>query len=111
MESKYAKQFKKGVLELVILKKLSKREMYGYQIITEMDRTGNVFNLKEGTLYPLLYRLEDDGMLETRWEQAEDRSVPKKYYAITEKGSYTLEEVSKQWFDFTKAVEQILKED
>lgn len=110
MESKYAKQFKKGILEIIILKLLSKKEMYGYQIVSEMEERGNVFNLREGTLYPILYRLEDDGMIESRWEQSGSRNVPRKYYAITPSGKDLLKEATEQWLEFAYTVEKVLKD-
>ena len=110
MESKYAKQFKKGILEIIILKLLSKKEMYGYQIVSEMEERGNVFNLREGTLYPILYRLEDDGMIESRWEQSASRKVPRKYYAITPSGKDLLKEATEQWLEFAYTVEKVLKD-
>jgi DNA-binding PadR family transcriptional regulator len=75
------KQLKKGVLEILILKLLTLRDMYGYQLIQELDEASHgVFRMKEGSLYPVLYRLEDDQFIESYWEQVNDRrSVPRKY--------------------------------
>ena len=57
MNSKYLKQMKKGVLDMLILKLLQKNEKYGYQLISELkEKSGESFVLKEGTLYPVLYR-------------------------------------------------------
>lgn len=108
MEERYLKQFKKGILEIVVLKLLSAREMYGYELISALNQKSRFFELKEGTLYPILYRLEDDGLMETRWEQ-EARGVPKKYYCITEKGRQTLQSASDVWLAFSAEVEKILK--
>jgi PadR family transcriptional regulator PadR len=82
------KQLKKGVLEILILKLLTLRDMYGYQLIQELDEASHgVFRMKEGSLYPVLYRLEDDQFIESYWEQVNDRrSVPRKYYRITARG-------------------------
>ncbi len=111
MNERYLKQFKKGILEIVVLKLLSAREMYGYELISAINEKSRILALKEGTLYPILYRLEDDGMMETRWEKAPARGVPKKYYCITQKGRQTLETVSGVWLDFSAEIEKILKED
>ncbi len=86
------KQLKKGVIEILILSLLSREKMYGYQLIQELDsRSNGVFRMKEGTLYPVLYRLEDSGYIESCWEQDNDkRGVPRKYYMITDEGHEAL---------------------
>ena len=64
MNDKYERQMKKGVLDMLVLKLLESEPRYGYQIIQELkDKSGDVFSLKDGTLYPILYRLEDDGLV------------------------------------------------
>lgn len=110
MDEKYLKQFKRGILEIVILKLLSVREMYGYELITSLNDKSQFFAVKEGTLYPILYRLEDEKMMETRWEQSKARKVPKKYYSITQKGRDILEENKQLWLRFSSDVEKILNE-
>ena len=58
MQGRYEQQMKKGVLEMLVLKQLEKEERYGYQLISRLkDKSGGLFALKEGTLYPILYRL------------------------------------------------------
>ncbi len=111
MNDRYLKQFKKGILEIVVLKFLSVREMYGYELISEINEKSRFLEIKEGTLYPILYRLEDDGMMETRWEQAAARGIPKKYYGITAKGRDELKSASEVWLQFTEDIENILKEE
>ncbi len=108
MDDRYLRQFKKGILEIVILQTLSSREMYGYELINSLNERSKFFAIKEGTLYPILYRLEDENMMETRWEQAETRGVPKKYYSITEKGRETLQITRQLWLDFAADVEKLL---
>ena len=68
MKQKYEQQMKKGVLEMLVLRLLSEGEKYGYQLISELkEKSGGMFLLKEGTLYPILYRMEDDGLVVSRW--------------------------------------------
>jgi PadR family transcriptional regulator PadR len=110
MENRYLKQFKRGILEIIILKLLSIREMYGYELITALNEKSPFFAIKEGTLYPILYRLEDEKMMETRWDQTKARGIPKKYYSITPKGMETLEQNKKLWLEFSSDVEKILNE-
>jgi PadR family transcriptional regulator PadR len=110
LNERYLKQFKKGILEIIVLKLLSVHEMYGYELISSLNSKSRFFNIKEGTLYPILYRLEDEQLMETRWEQSETRGVPKKYYIITEKGRLELQSAKKLWLDFSSDVEKILNE-
>jgi len=86
--SDFSKQFKKGVLELAILKLLTEEHQYGYAIIKEIkERSKENLVLKEGTLYPILYRLEDNKLIESYWNQSTtSRGKPRKYYKITAKG-------------------------
>jgi len=104
------KQFRKGVLELVILKLLSKKEMYGYELVAELNRQGNSFSIKEGTLYPILYRLEDDGLMETRWEQPVSRGKPKKYYSVTHKGEQVMSESYAWWKIIAQDILRIMED-
>lgn len=111
MNDKYAKQLKKGVLEILVLKLLAGQEKYGYQLIQELKlKSDDWFTLKEGTLYPILYRLEEDGMIESRWTLAKGKEVSKKYYSITGKGKVQLQELLRLWEGFSTKVNEILKE-
>ena len=72
MNDKYIRQMKKGVLDMLVLKLLNKEQKYGYQLIYELkEKSGELFILKEGTLYPILYRLEDDGLVQSCWSSPE----------------------------------------
>jgi PadR family transcriptional regulator PadR len=99
---------KRGTLEMLLLKLLSERQMYGYELVSTLEtRAGGQFQVKEGTLYPVLYRLEDAGLIEARWETAE-RSVPRKYYRLTEAGRHQLEILITDWQEFDAAINRIL---
>lgn len=112
MNSKYEALLKKGVLEILVLQLLSKKLMYGYQLILELkEMSHELFALKEGTLYPILYRLEDDGLLVSEWSQPQKKSVSKKYYKITDEGKDTLINLRELWFRFSNEVELILGDD
>lgn len=109
MKQKYEQQMKKGVLEMLALRLLSEEEKYGYQLICELkERSGGMFLLKEGTLYPILYRMEDDGLVVSRWSEPSGREVSKKFYRITEEGRETLRELQKLWRDFAGSVGGIM---
>lgn len=104
-----AKQLKKGVLEIIILKILATRDCYGYEIIKELSVLSNgYFELKEGTLYPLLYRLNTKGLIESYWGNEENNAARRKYYLITESGKSKLRESETRWREFIAAVNLIL---
>lgn len=87
MEDRFSQQLKKGVLEMLVLKLICDKPTYGYELLTALKETSKGrFTLKEGTLYPILYRLEDDGLIHAEWSQGQGRMAPKKMYAATEAG-------------------------
>lgn len=104
------RELKRGTLDMVLLKLLSERQMYGYELVSTLERRGGrQFRIKEGTLYPALYRLEDGGLIEARWETLE-RGVPRKYYGLTEAGARQLDELTGEWRAFVAAVDRILED-
>lgn len=110
LNPKYEKQIKKGVLDILVLKLLSYDEKYGYQLIMELkEKSDGMFTLKEGTLYPILYRLEDEELVKSRWSEAKGKEVSRKYYQITDRGKQELEELCRLWNDFQENVTSILK--
>lgn len=110
MNPKYERQIKKGVLDMLVLKLLENGEKYGYQLISELkEESSEMFTLKEGTLYPILYRLEDDGLVVSRWSEPKGKEVSRKYYAITEDGKKTIKELTELWNHFSESVERIME--
>jgi len=98
----------KGSIALLILKLLSEREMYGYEIIQESARrSGDAFQFKEGTLYPALYQLHKRGYLRSEWRVG-DNGRERKYYGLTMKGRKAAQEGQRNWAFFTRAVNAIL---
>ncbi|WP_035292909.1 PadR family transcriptional regulator [Clostridium sp. KNHs214] len=81
-------QLKKGTLSIIILKLISEKDMYGYEIIQLLDEISEgYYKLKEGTLYPVLYRLEDNGFIKSYSVVPKgERKIPRKYYKITKNG-------------------------
>lgn len=109
MNLKYERQLKKGVLEILVLQLLSKKKMYGYQLIMEMkELSEEMFTLREGTLYPILYRLQDDGFVTSEWSEASGKEQSRKYYYITKEGKDVLKELRILWSSFSKTVSVIL---
>lgn len=110
MNQRFERNLKKGVLEMLVLKLLTQEEKYGYQLICELKEESNeLFNLKEGTLYPILYRLEDEGLVTNRWSEAKGREVSRKYYTITEAGRQNLEEMQQLWKVFATQVNKVME--
>lgn len=73
MESRFEQQLKKGALELVVLQLICQQPAYGYELILRLRAVGGgLLAVKEGTLYPILYRLEDDGLIEATWQTPAD---------------------------------------
>ena len=111
LKDKYESQMKKGVLDMLVLKLLEENEKYGYQIIQELkEKSNDRFLLKEGTLYPILYRLEDDHYVESRWSEVQGKKVPRKYYILTEEGRTALREIKALWMDITQNACRIMEE-
>lgn len=98
-----------GSTATLILKLLDGQDMYGYQIIEELDRrSDNTFQLKAGTLYPLLHGLEKKGLLESYEENADSARI-RKYYRLTGKGKKFLKEKTAEWKEYSSAVSKILE--
>jgi len=97
-----------STVELLVLKLLAERAMYGYEIIQIVnERTDGAFNWKEGTLYPVLHRLEGNGFLVTEW-QAGDSGKKRRYYKLTTKGRGHAEEKVAEWRTFSGSVNAVL---
>ena len=96
-----------GSMTMLILKLLSEKDMYGYEMIdTLRKKSQNVFELKAGTLYPLLHGLEDKGML-TVYEQ-EFLGKTRKYYSITKEGTKLLKSKTEEWNVYSGAIMNVL---
>lgn len=96
-----------GSMGMMLLRLLSEKDMYGYEMIdTLRQRSQNVFELKAGTLYPLLHGLEEKYFL-TSYEQ-EVLGKMRKYYRITKEGRRRLEEKKAEWQEYTRAVSSVL---
>ena len=83
--------------------------MYGYQIIRSLrEGSGGFFDLKEGTLYPILYRMDRSGMLRSEWLQRDPAKPPRNYYFITDQGKRALAKATRDWKDLVRATETVL---
>ncbi len=102
-----AREQSPGGMDLLILQLLSEKDMYGYEMVTELARRyQSVFQLKEGTLYPLLHRLEKEGAV-TAYEEKKDGRL-RRYYRITRRGRGRLREQTEAWVRYAGAVNAVL---
>jgi PadR family transcriptional regulator PadR len=100
--------FMNGVPELLVLRCLREREMYGYELVQEIrGRTGEVVSLGEGVVYPLLHALERDGAVQSSRRSVQGRS--RVYYALTPKGGERLAGLAAAWTTLTLAIRQALE--
>ncbi|MBT9778968.1 PadR family transcriptional regulator [Clostridium sp. MCC353] len=99
-------QFKKGVLELVVLLSVTKKDMYGYELVSEVSK---VIDVNEGTIYPLLKRLTNEHYFETYLKESTE-GPPRKYYHLTAAGLLYKERLKAEWVDFNGKVNQFIKE-
>ncbi len=97
-------QMRKGVLELCILSIIAAREAYPSDILEKLKASDLL--VVEGTLYPLLTRLKDGGLLEYRWVESE-KGPPRKYYRLTSAGQGALQEMSTAWNDLVSSVARV----
>jgi PadR family transcriptional regulator, regulatory protein PadR len=88
-------QLRKGILELAVMGVLYHERHYGYSLVRALTQTGAV-SLKEGTVYPILARLDRDGLVRSEWVES-DQGPPRKYYALTSSGRQLFDELSKEF--------------
>lgn len=104
------RELKRGSLELIVLHLLSHGEAYGYEIVTALaERTNGALEVTDGTLYPVLYRLERGGFVAVRWETPR-RGVPRKYYHLTKSGQAELARLTHEWNAFASAMARLLRQ-
>ena len=98
-----------GSAQMLLLRLLAERDMYGYQMIEELARRSNdVFQMKEGTLYPVLHGLERDGAVEAYQQEAPTGRM-RKYYRLTRRGAAVLREEAAAWQTYSGAVNAVLR--
>jgi PadR family transcriptional regulator, regulatory protein PadR len=89
-------QIRKGYLELCILTLIATRErIHGFDMIQVLAKCG--IDVKEGTIYPLLARMDTDGLITSRWEVTPGKGHPRKYYALSPSGAKTLIEMTREF--------------
>ena len=99
-------QFKKGVLELIVLLSVTRRDMYGYELVSEVSK---VVDVNEGTIYPLFKRLTNERYFETYLRESTE-GPPRKYYHLTAAGILYKDQLKKEWQEFSGRVNGFIKE-
>lgn len=97
-------QFKKGVLEICVLSVLAHKDCYGYELVNEISKR---IDIAEGTIYPLLRRLKDEGFVTTYLQESAE-GPPRKYYRLTDSGRKEEHELKDEWTRFTTSVNALL---
>ena len=87
-------QLRKGILELAVMGVLYNERHYGYSLVRVLTEDGSI-SLKEGTVYPILARLDRDGLVRSEWVES-DQGPPRKYYALTPSGRQLFDELSQE---------------
>ncbi len=105
-ESTIQVQLKKGALEMCVLALLARGESYAYEIASTLAAG---IGMGEGTIYPLMRRMQDDGLVDTRLVESSS-GPPRKYYRLTAAGRAALAAQKREWQAFTAAVDQLLGE-
>jgi PadR family transcriptional regulator PadR len=98
-------ELRRGTIVICVLSQLSKPE-YGYNLVTNLTEKG--FTIDPGTLYPLLRRLEKQGLLESKWDTAESR--PRKYYVISKDGKEIFQRLSEEFTALSANIHHLINE-
>ncbi len=106
---RWSKEVKRGAVTLAILALLSKRRAYGYEAVKLLDEKMSFLALEQGTVYPLLRRLEKRELLRSEWDY-EDPTKPKKYYTVTKEGLMALGAMTRDWSTLSREMRDVLTE-
>ncbi|MBR3121745.1 PadR family transcriptional regulator [Oceanobacillus profundus] len=104
----FNRELVKGSTSLLVLQLLNERDMYGYELVKEMDRRSeNHLQMKEGTLYPALHKMEKQAYIECYW-QNQEKGPARKYYRITEQGKEILAERTSEWHRYVQVMNNLI---
>lgn len=104
----FNRELVKGSTSLILLQLLAERDMYGYEIVKEMEkRSEHVLQVKEGTLYPALHKLEKQQYVEAYWREPE-KGPSRKYYRITDSGREILDQKTSEWQSFVRVIDKVI---
>ncbi len=97
-------QFKKGVLKMCVLALLNNKDYYGYELVEQISAR---IEISEGTIYPLLRRLKNEGLVTTYLEESSE-GAPRKYYKLAKQGKEDFQNIKSEWESFTQNVDKLL---
>ena len=100
-------QLRKGAAELAVLATLDRGESYGLELLERIHAAGGL-ELSEGSIYPLLNRLQKEGKIRGRWVEDPDAAHPRKYYGLTDEGRALLVGMLAEWAQFEAGMRQLL---
>lgn len=109
MKAERRAQWLRGVLDLCVLGVLADGEYYGYAIAQRLEQAG-LGHIKGGTLYPLLARLEEAGLVTSRWTAGE-QGPGRKYYTLTQQGHHTFQEQAEDWISFAEHIATLVDQE
>jgi PadR family transcriptional regulator PadR len=105
----FNRELVKGSTSLILLQLLAEKDMYGYELVKEMEkRSDHSLQVKEGTLYPALHKLEKQNYVEAYWHEPE-KGPARKYYHITESGLEILEQKTSEWNNFVRVIDKVMR--
>ena len=106
-----AKKSLDGHVESILLSLLNKNPNYGYRIVRELNELApEVLKMGEGTVYPVLHRMEERGMLKGVWEENK-KNRPRKYYHVTRKGKRHMSQARQQWIELQKLMRSVFEDE
>ncbi|KLV28046.1 PadR family transcriptional regulator [Niallia circulans] len=104
----FNRELVKGSTSLILLQLLAEKEMYGYELVKEMEKRSDYsLQVKEGTLYPALHKLEKQEYVESFWKESE-KGPARKYYRITDSGQQILEQKTTEWKNFVQTIDKVI---
>lgn len=104
---KVDRELLKGSTNLLVLSVLENENMYGYEMIKKIKtKSENLFEFQEGTLYPILHKLEEKGFISSYWDEVSGKE--RKYYSITDEGKKQLKSQKEEWKEFSTRVNQVI---
>lgn len=102
------KELLKGTAKTLVLQLLSEQEMHGYELLSQLkEKSKNLIEITEGTLYPLLHALEEDGLLTASWEKVAGERK-RKIYSITSDGKKSLKQRSQELMEFVSVIQKLV---
>lgn len=105
-KQEWLSQVKRGILEYSILLLIDQKPMYGYDLISALNKW-EVLSTSEGTIYPLLRRLEKDDLIHSKWQETTQGVPPRKYYHLTTDGIQMLGMMNEEWANLIHSISQI----